>query len=1052
MAVDAGSAVGYLDLDIDGFVKGLATALRESRETEAQIQSVGDKISTVGKKMTGIGKTLTTSVTTPLLGVGTMAIKTLADFDSSMSKVAAISGATGEDFEALRNKAREMGNTTKFTAKESADAFTYMAMAGWKTQDMLEGIDGIMALSAADGLDLATTSDIVTDALTAFGLSASDSSHFADVLAKASSSANTNVAMLGESFKYVAPMAGALGYSVEDTSIALGLMANSGIKASQAGTSLRSALSKLIQPTDNAAQVMEEYGLSLFNADGSSKSLMGVMQNLRDVFGDNNISIENMDGSLKTYEELMQEASTGTMKLSDQQKLLALSTVFGTESLTGMLAIINASEKDYDSLTQSIYNAEGAAQAMADIQLDNFSGQVEILKSNMSEAAMQIGEILLPYVSDFVGKIQEVVQWFSNLDPKQQQQIVKWAGIAAAIGPVLLVVGKLTSGVGKMVSGIEKAAGVLGKLGSSSKKVPGPVGEASSSVGALSRNALGLVAAGAGILLAASGLALLAFASIQLASAGGPAIAIMGGMVVALAGLAAGATLVAAPLTAGAVGLIAFGAAVALVGAGIGIASAGVALLATQLPTISSYGSSAASAFVVLSEGLMVFGGGALVAGGGCTVLGAGLAIVGTGSTIAAVGVVALGAAVVVLGAGAVVLGAGLVICGAGMSLLAASASTAASGIAAFGASSLASVAGTAALSAGILALDASVVTGLVTLGLLTVELGLSAAACGLLAAAMASTAQSVSTIESSATNASNALSQMVDSVSVVESGLSGLGAMVSGAMDQFVSTIKKTQNPAKTESLALSNAIVTSINTGLAPLPSQMASVGSRSVDSFRSSMSSEIGGLSSNAYTWGQDVITGLANGIRSRYPVLQSAVNGAASIISARLHFSVPDEGPLTTYESWMPDFIQGLARGIYSNLYRIKPAVSSLANAMVPELPINEALTTEMQAISQMESYNDTIVVTIGLYGQLLSQIRELSAISNDLRVQDNESLYSMSRVLSRRTDRSTDYETPLQGPDSHRTGDIFNFYSPKPITEAEAARQMKKAKRDLAEGF
>lgn len=1024
MAVDAGSAVGYLDLDIDGFVRGLATALRESRETEAQIKSVGDKISTVGDKMTGVGKTLTASVTTPLVGIGTMAIKTLADFDSSMSKVAAISGATGEDFEALRSKAREMGNTTKFTAKESADAFTYMAMAGWKTQDMLEGIDGIMALSAADGLDLATTSDIVTDALTAFGLSASDSSHFADVLARASSSANTNVSMLGESFKYVAPVAGALGYSVEDTSIALGLMANSGIKASQAGTSLRSALSRLIQPTGDAAATMKEYNLSLTNSDGSMKSLGDVMSMLR----------TNLGG------------------LTEAEQAQVAATLFGQEAMSGMLAIINTSEEDYNSLTNSIYDAEGAAQAMADIQLDNFSGQVEILKSNVSEAAMQIGEILLPYVSDFVGKIQEVVQWFSNLDPKQQQQIVKWAGIAAAIGPVLLVVGKLTSGVGKMVSGIEKATGVLGKLGSSSKGVSGPVGEASSSVGALSRNALGLVAAGAGILLAASGLALLALASIQLASAGGPAIAIMGGMVVALAGLAAGATLVAAPLTAGAVGLVAFGAAVALVGAGIGLATAGVALLASQLPTISAYGSSAASALIVLSGGLTVFSGGALSAGAGCTVLGAGLAVVGTGSAVAAVGVVALGAAVVVLGAGVVVLGAGLVTCGAGMSLLAASASTAASGIAAFGTASLASVAGTAALSAGILALDASVVTGLVTLGLLTVELGLSAAACGLLAAAMASTAQSVSAIESSATNASNALSQMVDSVSVVESGLSGLGAMVSGAMDQFVNTIRKTQNPVRTESLALSNAIVTSINTGLAPLPSQMASVGSRSVDSFRSSMSSGIGGLPSNAYTWGQDVITGLANGIRSRYPVLQSAVNGAASIISARLHFSVPDEGPLTTYESWMPDFIQGLAKGIYSNLYRIKPAVSSLANAMVPELPINEALTTEVQAISQMESYNDTIVVTIGLYGQLLSQIRELSAISNDLRVQDNESLYSMSRVLSRKTDRGIDYETPLQGPDSHRTGDTFNFYSPKPITEAEAARQMKKAKRDLAEGF
>lgn len=1023
MAVDAGSAVGYLDLDINGFVGGLATALREAKSAEAQIQGIGDKMASIGDKMSGVGKTLTASVTTPIVGVGTVAIKTLADFDSSMSKVSAISGATGSDLEALRDKAREMGNTTKFTAKESADAFTYMAMAGWKTNDMLAGIDGIMALSAADGLDLATTSDIVTDALTAFGLSAEDSSHFADVLAKASSSANTNVAMLGESFKYVAPVAGSLGYSVEDTSIALGLMANAGIKGSQGGTALRASLSRLIKPTDEAASMMKAYNISLTNSDGSMKSLGEVMGMLR----------TNLGG------------------LTEAEQAQVAATLFGQESMSGMLAIINTSEEDYNKLTKSIYDAEGAAQTMADIQINNFSGQVEILKSNLAEAAMQIGEILLPYISNLVGKVQEVAQWFSNLDPQQQQQIVKWAGIAAAIGPVILVVGKLTSGAGKMVSGIEKAVGVLGKLGSSSKGVSAPVGEATSSVGALSKNALGLVAAGAGILLAASGLALLALSAIKLANAGWPAIAVMGGLVIALAGLAAGATLVAAPLTAGAAGLIAFGAAIALVGAGIGLATAGIALLATQLPTISAYGSSAASALVVLSGGLITFGGGALVAGSGCTVLGAGLLVVGAGSAVAAVGIVALGAAVVVLGAGVVVLGAGLVICGAGMSLLAASASTAASGIAAFGTASLASVAGVAALSAGLVALDAVVIVGLATFGLLTAELGLSAAACALLAVAMASTASSVSEIEGSATNAANSLTQMTDSVDVVKTGLNGLESTVSKAMDKFVNTIKKTRNPAKSESLSLANSVVNSINTGLAPLPNQMSSIGVRAIDTFRSDMNSRASELSNDSYKWGQDLILGLTRGMRSKYPTLRSTVNETADIISSRLHFSVPDEGPLSTYESWMPDFIQGLANGMQSNLYRMKPAVEGLASSMVPELPMDSTLSTEMEAISQMESYNDTIIVTIGLYGQLLSRVQEFSNLSNNLREWNNEDLYSRLSRSTRGANRDIDYETPLQR-DSQRTGDTFNFYSPKPISEAEAARQMKKAKRDLAEGF
>lgn len=1023
MAIDVGSATGYLDLDINGFVQGLSEALRQSQQTERQIESVGNKITGIGDKMSNVGGTLTKTVTAPIVGIGTAAVKTLADFDSSMSRVSAISGATGDNLQALRDKAKEMGATTKFTASEAADAFTYMAMAGWQTKDMLDGIDGIMSLAAADGLDLATTSDIVTDALTAFGLSASNSSHFADVLAKASSSANTNVAMLGESFKYVAPVAGALGYTAEDTAIALGLMANAGIKGSQGGTALRSSLAKLAAPSKEAASAMEQYGISITNADGTMKSLGGVMDMLRD----------NLGG------------------LSEAQQAAVASTLFGQEAMSGMLAIINASEEDYNDLTNEIYNCNGAAQEMADIQMDNFEGQITTLKSSLEGVGIQIGEILLPHIQNFVDKIQELVNWFANLDPKQQEQVVKWAGIAAAVGPVILVMGKLISGAGKVVSGIEKVSGALGGLGKSTKGVPGPLNETSGAVGSLSKNALGLVAAGAGILLAAAGLALLAHAAIQLADAGWPAIAVMGGLVIALAGLAAGATLVAAPLTAGAVGLVAFGAAIALVGAGIGLATAGVALLATQLPTISAYGSQAGSALVVLSGGLIEFGGGALAAGAGCTALGAGLVMVGTGASVAAIGVIALGAAVVVLGVGVVVLGAGLVICGAGMAILAATVSTAAAGMTAFGAASLAGVAGTAAMTAGILALDAAVVTGLVTLGLLTVELGLSAAACGLLAAAMMATAVSVSSIESSAANAANSLQQMVTSVNVVESGLSGLEAVVSSVMNNFVNSIKKTQNPARTESLALATAIVTSINTGLAPLPGQMAQQGTRSVDAFKSAMSSSIGGLSGEAYRWGQDVIQGLIGGIDSKLPALRSKVSAAANIISSQLHFSVPDEGPLTTYEQWMPDFIQGLADGIGNNIYRLKSPVKDLSNALVPDIKANAIVSEEIQAISSMSDYNDTVVVTIGLYGQLLMKMQEFADISSGIRGWDNEDLFAMSQATARKPAK-VDYQTPEQGRRENREGDTFIFNSPKAIDEAEAARQMKRAKRDLAEGF
>lgn len=437
MAVDVGSAVGYLDLDISGFLAGLKSAQSEAdKQSKNIVTTIGNNISGVGKTLSSVGSTLTKTVTVPIVGAGTAVVTMSSNFESAMSKVSAISGATGNDLDKLNKKAQEMGAKTKFSATEAAEAFTYMAMAGWKTEDMLAGIDGIMNLAAADGLDLATTSDIVTDALTAFGLSASDSAHFADVLAKASSSANTNVSMLGESFKYVAPVAGALGYSAEDTAVALGLMANAGIKGSQSGTALRGALTKLIKPTDDGAFLMEKYGLSMTNANGSMKSLGEVMVMLRNNLGN----------------------------LTEAEQAQVAATLFGQEAMSGMLAIINSSDKDFQNLTDQIYSADGAAQQMADTMLNNLKGQLTILKSSLEGLALQFGEILLPYLKQFVEWLQKLLQKFQQLSPEQKEQIVKWGAIAAAIGPVLLVLGKLVASVGSVITVFGKVPGAIGKL------------------------------------------------------------------------------------------------------------------------------------------------------------------------------------------------------------------------------------------------------------------------------------------------------------------------------------------------------------------------------------------------------------------------------------------------------------------------------------------------------------------------------------------------------------------------------------------------------------
>ncbi|MBS4191188.1 phage tail tape measure protein [Bacillus sp. FJAT-49705] len=371
------------------------------------------------------------------MGIAAVAAKVGSDFEASMSKVAAVSGATGSDLEALTAKARELGATTQFSASEAADALNYMAMAGWDTEQMLGGIDGVMSLAAASGEDLAMVSDIVTDALTAFGMSAADSGRFADVLATASSNANTNVSMLGESFKYVAPVAGALGYTVEDTSKALSLMANAGIKGSQAGTSLKTMMTNLANPTKKMQTAMDDLGISLTNTDGSMKTLDEVMVELRGSF----------DG------------------LTEAEQAKYAATIFGKEAMAGALAVINASQEDYDKLSDAINNSSGAAENMAAIVNDNLQGRLKEMKSALEEAAISIYENMQPALEKLVEWIKQLADWFNNLSPAVQNMIVIFAGIAAAIGPVLIILGTLISSIGSIVTAIAPVIAAVTEMG-----------------------------------------------------------------------------------------------------------------------------------------------------------------------------------------------------------------------------------------------------------------------------------------------------------------------------------------------------------------------------------------------------------------------------------------------------------------------------------------------------------------------------------------------------------------------------------------------------------
>lgn len=414
-----------------------------------QFTDLGPKFKEVGDQMKNVGRSMSMYVTAPVVAGFGLAAKKGIDFDDAMRKVQATSGASGKDLEKLKDKAREMGATTKFSASDAADGLNYMALAGWKTNDMMEGLPGIMNLAAASGEDLGAVSDIVTDGLTAFGLKAKDSAHFADVLAQTSSNANTDVSGLGEAFKYAAPVAGALGYSIEDTSIAIGLMSNAGIKGEKSGTALRTMFTNLAKPTKAMANQMEDLGLSITDSNGKMLPMRDIMDKMRSSF----------------------------KNLSKDQQASAAATIFGKEAMSGALAIINASDEDYQKLTKSIDGSSGAAKRMSDTMEGGVGGKLRTLRSQIEELALTLYDYLQPAISKTLDIFSGIVTAITNIPKPLQIMAVGFAAIAAALGPALLVAGMFTSSIGSMmtvfgplITGVVKAGGVFAFL--STKMAP----------------------------------------------------------------------------------------------------------------------------------------------------------------------------------------------------------------------------------------------------------------------------------------------------------------------------------------------------------------------------------------------------------------------------------------------------------------------------------------------------------------------------------------------------------------------------------------------------
>ena len=714
-------------------------------------------------------------VTGVVTGLGTAAVKTAADFDSAMSRVAAVSGATGSDFDSLRDKAREMGAKTKFSATEAADAMNYMAMAGWKTEDMLSGIEGVMYLAAASGEDLATTSDIVTDALTA-----ADSGHFADVLAAASSNANTNVSMMGETFKYCAPVAGALGFSVEDTAEAIGLMGNAGIKASQAGTSLRSIMTNLTGDVKLSGAAIGDVTIATTNADGSMRSLSAILADCRVAFGG----------------------------MTEAEKANNAEALVGKNAMSGFLALMNAAPEDIAKVSGAVNNCKDAAKNMADTMQDNLEGQLTILKSQLQELAISFGDLLMPAVRSIVSGLQGMVDVLNAMPDGVKRVIMIVALLAAALGPVLIVIGKTLSAIGTIMTWAPKLAGAI-------SAVKG------------------------------------AFAALS-------------------------ATMMANPIA------IVIAAIAALVAAFIYLWNTNEEFRQFWIRLWNEIKEVAVQVWTAVSQFLVS-------------------AWNGIRNTAVAVW----------------------------------------NGIRDF----------FSGLWAGIKTLFTTVVTAISTF-LVGAWNGIRATVMAVWNAISAFLGSVWNGIKSVITNVVNGIRTFLQTAwngirtiittvmnairTVISTVWNGIRTIISTVLNGIRGTVNSVWNGIRNRISSVVNGIKNTVSGAFNAMWSGIRSTISGIYNTIRDGLGNAVNyitGLASAGWRWGADIINGIVNGIRSCIGAVANAVTDVANTIRSHLHFSVPDEGPLTDFESWMPDFMSGLAEGIEKSRGMVKAAVNSVAADMV-----------------------------------------------------------------------------------------------------------------------
>ena len=838
-----------------------ATALQKIGATGEKLKTVGDNISSAGEKML--------PATAAVTGLGTAAVTTAANFESSMSQVQATMGITKDSMStvngesvntmnALSNLAKEMGSKTAFSASECAEALNYLALAGYNTQEMTDTLPTVLNLAAAGGLDLASASDMVTDAMSALGLGVSDAETMVDQMSKTASTTNTSVAQLGEGILTIGATAKSVKGGTAELNTALGILANNGIKGAEGGTHLRNIILSLQNPTDKAADAMKTLGVDVYDSQGN-------MRSMNDILGDLN---KSMDG------------------MTSEEKANIISTIFNKTDLSSVNALLANTGDTWDSLQQSITNSGGAAQQMADTQLDNLQGQLTILKSALEGLAISFGELLMPAIKSIVTAVQGFVDKLNSMDEGTKKVIVTIALIVAAIGPVLIVIGKVISAVGTIMTIVPKIAGVINTVKT-------------------------------------------AFMALNTTMLANPIFLI----------IAAIAALVAAfiYLWNNCDGFRQF-----WIDLWENVKQVAITVWNAIKAFFSQVWEAIKTIFSTVFEVIKT-----LVT----TYFNLYKTIIETVINVIKTVITTVWNAI-----------------------------------------------------KGVFTTVFNVIKTLVTT-YFNIYKTIIQTVLTVIKTVITTVWNTIKTVVTTVMNAIKTVFSTVWNAikTIIGAVVSGIKALITGDFQGVKNAITTIMNTIKSTISTIWNTIKSTISTVLGAIKKAVTSVFSGIVNAIKNAMSNvlnavkngfsnvknHITGLASQAVTWGKDLVMGIVNGIKSCIGAVGDAVKSVADKIKSFLHFSVPDEGPLTDYESWMPDFMGGLAKGIEKSKGMVAKAVRGVASDMVISPQMNTSavdgnsvsagtglseLTSALTgAIGQMNAQSGDIVIPVYLGGTMLDEV-------------------------------------------------------------------------------